>query len=77
MSELRKKFGIRLKELRKKKGFTQVELAKRVGLSASFISNVERGINSPSFENLESISEVLEVDIQELFIFTYTASKDE
>ena len=41
-------FGQRIKEIRIKKKFTLEELAKRTGVSASFLSQIERGIVYPS-----------------------------
>ena len=47
---------------------TQEQLAERCGVSADFISQVERGINSPSFESIQKFAEVLNVDVSELFL---------
>lgn len=69
MGELRRKFGHRLQYLRKERNLTQEELAERMNLSVDFISNIERGINAPSFDNLEKLSEVLWMSTKDLFDF--------
>jgi transcriptional regulator with XRE-family HTH domain len=66
---LRKQFGIQLKKIRQSKKITQKELAQLISVSVGYVSNLERGINSPSFELLEVISRKLEVPIKELFDF--------
>ena len=59
MSGLRKQFGTRLKALRLEAGLTQEQLAEKTNLSVDFLSLVERGINAPSFDNLEKIAQAL------------------
>ncbi|MBC7097564.1 helix-turn-helix transcriptional regulator [Candidatus Bipolaricaulota bacterium] len=44
--------GARIRALRRKKGLTLNELASRCQLSASFLSQVERGMISPSIVSL-------------------------
>ena len=67
MTQLRTQFAERLKTLRIEKQLTQEQLAKLTGLSTSFISSMERGINAPSFETLESLAKALDVPIRDLF----------
>jgi transcriptional regulator with XRE-family HTH domain len=62
-------FGRRLKEIRISKKLTQKELADLTGLSVSFISNLERGVNAPSFVVLEVLAEKLEIPVAEFFLF--------
>jgi transcriptional regulator with XRE-family HTH domain len=69
MAQLRSQFAKRLKTLRTEKRLTQEELARITGLSTSFVSTLERGINAPSFETLESIAKALEVSVRDLFDF--------
>ena len=47
MSELKKKFGRRLRMLRKQQGFTQEQLAEKTELTIESISNIERGLFGP------------------------------
>ena len=48
---------------------TQEQLAERVDLSVEFISNIERGINSPSFKTLENLERALGISVSEMFNF--------
>jgi transcriptional regulator with XRE-family HTH domain len=67
MSSLRKRFGNRLRKIRRHKDLTQEQLADAVGITPEYLSNLERGVNAPSFETLEKLAQVLEVDVTELF----------
>ena len=68
MSDLRKKFGRRLRQLRREREMTQEYLAETAGVSVDMLSNMERGINAPSFETLERLTRALGISIHELFI---------
>lgn len=46
---------------------SKIELAKKIGVYKSTISRYERGITYPSIERLALISEVLDVDKEDLF----------
>ena len=67
MPSLRIQFGQRLRALRRERGLTQEQLAEMAHLSVDFISLVERGINAPSFENIEQLAKILKVPVAELF----------
>jgi transcriptional regulator with XRE-family HTH domain len=54
-------FGKALRELRQQKGMSQEGLAEAAGLDRSFVSLVERGIQSPNIVVLLKIAEVLKV----------------
>ena len=66
---LRKQFGKRLRTLRTEKGFNQLYLGELAGVSEDFISLVERGINTPSFETIEALAAALETGVTTLFTF--------
>lgn len=70
MSNLRTLFGKKLRFLRSQKGYTQEKLAESASVSVDFVSNIERGINAPSFETLEKIAAALSVSYSDLFDFT-------
>lgn len=70
MSELKERFGLRLQTLRTQAGMTQEELASAVGLTVESISNIERGIYGPKFNNLEKLAEVLALPVKALFEFS-------
>ena len=69
MSELRVQFGRRLRHLRRQKDLTQEQLAEAAGISVDMLSNIERGVNAPSFETLVKLAEVLGVEVETLFHF--------
>ena len=58
--------GINIKKLRLREGITLREMAKGLGVSASFISQIESGKASPSLNTLKSISTFLSTTIGEL-----------
>ncbi len=68
---LQRKLGKRIGDLRRAKKLTQEQLAEAVGCSVEFVSLVERGINSPSVAGLEKFSEVLSVEVKDLFTFEH------
>ncbi|MEW6376309.1 MAG: helix-turn-helix domain-containing protein [Thermodesulfobacteriota bacterium] len=51
--------GDKIRTLRKKLGMTQKELAEQVGLTPSFISQLEKNVISPSLDSLLKLSEKL------------------
>jgi len=69
MADLRRKFGARLRQLRREANLTQEQLASAAEISVDFLSLVERGINAPSFENLDKLAKALGVPVRELFDF--------
>lgn len=69
MPSLRENFGQRLKAIRLSRSKSQEEFAELLGISVDFLSLIERGINAPSFENLEAFSRQLGLSVAELFKF--------
>lgn len=57
--------GMRLRHRRRELGLTLKEVAHGAGLSVGFISQIERGITSPSLSSLVAVSHVLKVDVGE------------
>jgi transcriptional regulator with XRE-family HTH domain len=58
----------RVRELRSRRGLTQEAFATRSGISVSFVSLLERGVRTPSYETLLRIAQALEVPVAELFV---------
>lgn len=52
--------------LRKEKGLTQEKLGEQLGVSSKTVSKWERGVNAPDISLLESLSNILDVDIKEI-----------
>ena len=51
--------GDAVRDARKEAGFSQEKLAERADLSTVFISRIERGVESPSVDNLLKIAKAL------------------
>ena len=69
MTSLRDKFGSRVRSIRLARKKSQEEFAELLEISVDFLSLIERGVNAPSFENLEAFSERLGIPVSELFTF--------
>ncbi len=67
MSNLRITFGKNLRRIRRQKDFTQEQLAEAAEISVEFLSNIERGINAPSFETLDKLAGALGVPVKAFF----------
>lgn len=66
MSESGKSFGKRVKSLREGRGYSLRELGKKLGVSASHISRVERGLAPPSPKLVRLLAE--EFEAPDLFV---------
>jgi transcriptional regulator with XRE-family HTH domain len=55
--------GDRIRARRKELGLSQSDLAERTGMTASFVSQVERSVTSPSIDSLYKISQALDVPV--------------
>lgn len=67
-SDKYKKIGLKIAKYRLKKGITQEELANNVGVSYSYITQIEAPnvVKKMSLEVLFDIAETLDVDIKDL-----------
>jgi len=62
------RFGIYLKNKRRGKSITQEELARSLNVSSVFIHQLETGkVDAPSLERCQQMSNILEVEIKELW----------
>jgi transcriptional regulator with XRE-family HTH domain len=59
--------GKRLRALRKEQGLTLVQLGQQVGLSASYLSQIERSVTTPSLARLTTIARALDVEVRYFF----------
>jgi transcriptional regulator with XRE-family HTH domain len=69
---LREKFGQRIKAIRLARRLSQEQFAELLAISVDFLSLIERGINAPSFENLDAFSAQLKMPFSVLFDFDAT-----
>jgi transcriptional regulator with XRE-family HTH domain len=60
--------GKQLRSLREKRGMSLRALASRVDVTASFLSQVERGLCSPSLATLRQLAQVFEVPVFQLLV---------
>ena len=54
---------------------SQEQFTELLGISVDFLSLIERGINAPSFENLEVFSTQLGIPVHELFVLEDSAAR--
>jgi len=59
--------GQDIRNMRKSRGMTLSELALKISRSVGFISQLERGISSPSIDDLRAIAHALEVPVSWFF----------
>jgi DNA-binding XRE family transcriptional regulator len=59
--------GARLREVRLRSGMSLREVARQLGVSPSFVSQLENGKSQPSVATLYSMAQLLRVSIDELF----------
>jgi transcriptional regulator with XRE-family HTH domain len=69
------KIGSRIKALRRLKRMTQQQLAVHLNLSASQLSNIERGVKEARPELLEKMAATLNIPREELFLVSERAKK--
>jgi len=77
MSEQKQLLGARIKELRKEKGYTQQQLAELIDIDSKHLSKIEVGSSYPSLYNLEKITNILNIKMQDLFKFEHHKNRDE
>ena len=62
----RRLLGEAVRAKRKEAGFSQETLAEKADLSTVFISRIERGVESPSVDNLARVAKALGVRVRDL-----------
>jgi transcriptional regulator with XRE-family HTH domain len=72
----RKSLGRRIRSLRKTQNISQEQLAFESGLSRQYISYLESGYKSPTFDTLLSIAEAMDVHVKDLLDFEYSKRKN-
>jgi transcriptional regulator with XRE-family HTH domain len=59
--------GARIKELRKQAGISQEELADRAGMHWTYLSDLERGRQTPTLDMVNRLARGLDVTLVEFF----------
>ena len=73
---MKKMFGKRLREIRTAKMLTQETVAELIDIKPENYSRIENGLSFPKPENIKKLSKVLDVEIAELFQFSYLNDYD-
>lgn len=66
--DVKRLFGYNLKRLRKNKKMSQMQLAETVGMTFTFISDIENGKKWVSPESVEKLAVALDIEIYNLFL---------
>lgn len=62
--------GRKIKKARCSKKLTQEDLANKVGISRTYLSDVENGRYMPSIETISNIAKILNIDLNFLRMLT-------
>ena len=68
MSEKAQLVGARIRLLRLERGLQQNEVAAQIGISQAYLSNIEKGRNNITLENLLKLHEVLQCPVSSFFV---------
>jgi transcriptional regulator with XRE-family HTH domain len=68
--------GEAVRQARKRRGFSLQTVADGVGISTGLLSQIERGISSPSIRNLRAVCDVIGIPFLSLFAETDSASRE-
>lgn len=66
LSDVRKRFGERLRGIRSNAGVSQEKLAELAGLHRTYVSSVERGERNVTIETVERFAHALNVTLADL-----------
>lgn len=58
---------LRIKEAIKEAGLTHAEVAEKLGISQTSVSRIARGEQTPPFEKLKELADILGVGVGDLF----------
>jgi transcriptional regulator with XRE-family HTH domain len=73
----KKLLGKRIREIRKRQALSQEKLAERAGISAQYVSNIERGMENPTLDLLLRLGEALRVSLGEMCDFESVEEMDQ
>jgi transcriptional regulator with XRE-family HTH domain len=66
-SDIRVRFGKRLRQLRQRRGWTQAEMADVLGLDRSYLAEIEEGKRNVCLKNIEVIADGFKLSMGQLF----------
>ncbi len=67
VDDLRQVFGERLRQLRREQGLSQEETAHRARLHVTYLSDLERGQQTPTLDVVNRLAAALRVSLAEVF----------
>lgn len=73
---IKKLLGNRIRALRNEMGLSQEAFADKCGIDRTYMSGIERGVRNPTLVVICAISDGLEMDLSQLFMFDVEAEKD-
>lgn len=76
-TEINKKFGKRIQYLRLQRGLSQEKLAEAINIAPTSLSYVETGRGFMTLATLEKLSNVLNVELFEIFKFSSIETNEE
>lgn len=65
--------GSALFSIRQERGYSQVEFARILGISRSYLSEIETGVKNPSLQLLESIGDKLGIPLAVIYLKALSA----
>ncbi len=74
---IQKGLGQRIQKLRRDFGYSQEQFAEKIGIAINTLSNIERGNAFMTAQTMEKIIHVLNINPQELFLFSDDFSEEE
>lgn len=76
-TEINKQLGKRIQYLRKQKGFSQEKFAEAINIATTSLSYIETGRGFMSLPTLQKMTEVLDIELYEIFQFVSVKTNDE
>ena len=76
-TEINIKLGKRIRYLRLLRGYSQEKLAEAIDIATTSLSYIETGRGFMTLATLEKLAKVLDVELWEIFQFSFIKSKEE
>ena len=73
MSTIRVQYGLRIKDLRDERGLSQRGFAALIGMSPTYLADIERGARNVSIDNMKRIADGFGVHVPKGYIYAAMA----
>ena len=67
MVTIRVQFGLRVKQLREERGLSQRAFSDSIGMSHTYLADIERGSRNVSIDNVKRIADGFGITVRDLF----------